>query len=210
MINDTEKGPICHIYARVSTSSQDEENQLQGCRAYAATLNPASLHICREMASSRIAWKERALGDLIEGAAPGEVLIVSEVSRLARNTLECLEIFRAAAEKGLRIYAVKNSLSMDGSMSARIVSTVLAMAAEIERDFIRARTTEALERRRAQGLPLGRPAGATSASKLERHAGKIEELTRAGVSDAAICRVIGCARGTLRSYREKQEGKTCQ
>lgn len=210
MIYETEKGPICHIYARVSTSSQDEENQLQGCRAYAATLNPAALNVTREQVSSKINWRERKLGELIARASPGEVLIVSEVSRLARNTLECLEIFRAAAEKGLRIYAVKNSLSMDGSMSARIVSTVLAMAAEIERDFIRARTTEALERRRAQGLPLGRPAGSTSASKLEKHAARIEELTKAGVADAAICRVIGCARGTLRTYREKQEAAKCQ
>lgn len=206
----TEQGPVCHIYARVSTSGQDEENQLVGCRAYAETISPAELRICREQASSRIAWRDRALGALIDSAAPGEVLIVSEVSRLARNTLECLEIFRAAAEKGLRIYAVKNALSMDGSMSARIVSTVLAMAAEIERDFIRARTTEALERRRAQGLPMGRPVGATSASKLERHAAKIAELTRAGVADAAICRVIGCARGTLRAYRAKQEAGKCQ
>lgn len=193
-----------HIYVRVSTDSQDTANQLTGCKAYikGAGLTPGQeIH---DTASTKEHWQARKIAALLAQAKSGEWIIVSEVSRIARTTLECLEVFREAAANGVTIHAVKNGLTMDGSMQAKIVSTVLAMAAEIERDMIRARTREALERRKAKGLPLGRPEGATSASKLEKYADRIAELDRANVPDAAIARVLNVSRGTLARYRAKQ------
>lgn len=193
------------IYARVSTNKQDTENQLTGCRAYAQQHAAGTVREVLEEASTKQHWRDRAICGALASLPAGSLLIVAEVSRLARSTLECLEIFQEAAANGITIHAVKNNLTLDGSMQARIVSTVLAMAAEIERDFIRARTTEALERRRAAGLPLGRPKGATSASKIESHAAEIAKLTAAKVSDTAIARVLGVSRGTLARFRAKTE-----
>lgn len=195
------------IYARVSTNQQDTENQLTGCRDYAAQHTTGAIREVLEEASTKVHWKERAIHGALASLPAGSLLIVSEVSRLARSTLECLEIFQEAAANGITIHAVKNALTLDGSMQARIVSTVLAMAAEIERDFIRARTTEALARRKAAGLPLGRPKGATSASKLEGKESEIDRLTAAKVPDTAIARVLGVSRGTLARYRQKEESK---
>lgn len=193
------------IYARVSTDKQDTENQLQGARAYARQQGENLPHEVLEEASTKEHWRKRALGGLIERLDPGSLLIVSEVSRLARSTLECLEIFQEAAECGFTIHAVKNGLTLDGSMQARIVSTVLAMAAEIERDFIRARTTEALQRRRAQGLPLGRPIGAKSESKLASKAAEIDRLTAAKISDAGIARILNVSRSTVARFRASRK-----
>lgn len=192
------------IYARVSTNQQDTANQLEGCRDYANRASLGNIREVLEEASTKLHWRDRAISGAIASLPAGSLLIVSEVSRLARSTLECLEIFQDAAANGITIHAVKNALTLDGSMQARIVSTVLAMAAEIERDFIRARTTEALARRAAAGLPMGRPKGATSASKLEGRAAEIDRLRAAKVADSAIARVLGVSRGTLARFDQKR------
>lgn len=193
------------IYARVSTDKQDTENQLKGAREYARQQGQELPQEVLEEASTKEHWRKRSLYGLLKYMEPGSLLIVSEVSRLARSTLECLEIFQEAAASGITIHAVKNGLTLDGSMQARIVSTVLAMAAEIERDFIRARTTEALARRREQGLPLGRPVGAKSESKLAAKAAEIDRLTAAKISDAGIARILNVSRSTVARFRASRK-----
>jgi DNA invertase Pin-like site-specific DNA recombinase len=70
-----------------------------------------------------------------------------------------LEILEHAAEKGVSVHIVENRMVMDSSIQSRITATVLELTAEIEWEFISTRTVEALARRKAQGLPLGRPKG---------------------------------------------------
>lgn len=193
------------IYARVSTDKQDTENQLKGCRERAAACSWGKPKEVLEEASTKKQWRERAIAKVLAEMPAGSTLIVSEISRLARTTIECLEIFREAAQNGITIVSVKNGITLDGSIQGRIVSTVIAMAAEIERDMIRARTTEALARRRAQGLPLGRPVGAKSKSKIEKRKSEIDELTRAKISEAGIARILGVSRGTLARFRASQQ-----
>lgn len=202
---DNPKEQSIWIYARVSTDKQDTANQLTCCRENAKARTSGKVKEVLEEASTRTHWTERAIAAALAAMPKDSILIVSEISRLARSTLECLEIFREAAQNGITIHAVKNGITLDGSMQGRIVSTVLAMAAEIERDMIRARTTEALARRRAQGLPLGRPVGAKSKSKIEKRKNEIDELTRAKISEAGIARILGVSRGTLARFRASQQ-----
>ena len=110
-------------------------------------------------------WKERDLGKLFEQAKAGDVLLVAEMSRLARSTLQILEISQEAARKEIAVHIAKSNMIMDGSLNSKITTVVLGLAAEIERELISARTTEALAKRRAAGLPLGRPKGAVSSEK---------------------------------------------
>jgi len=192
-------------YHRVSTDEQDTDNQAQSVSKWCAENNHCNTNEFAEHASTKLHWRDRGINDIIIGAKPGDFIVCSEISRLARTTLECLEIFKACAESQITIVAVKNGLVMDGSMSAKIVSTVLAMAAEIERDMIRARTTEALARRKAKGLPMGRPHGAKSESKLNGKRADIERLMAAKVSKKAIARLMICSRNTLERALEKWE-----
>lgn len=87
----------------------------------------------------------------------GDTLIVSELSRLGRSMLECMEILSVAVEKGVRIYAVKDNWSLDSSIQSKIVAMAFSMASEIERDLISQRTKEALRYKKEQGIKLGRP-----------------------------------------------------
>jgi DNA invertase Pin-like site-specific DNA recombinase len=62
-------------------------------------------------------------------------------------------------KRGLTVQIPKQGMVLDGSMQSRITATVLGLAAEIERELISQRASEALARRKAAGKPLGRPKG---------------------------------------------------
>ena len=69
--------------------------------------------------------------------------------------LECMEILSIAAAARIRVYAIKGAWWLDETIQSKIIAMAFSMAAEIERDLILARTTQALRARKAAGLPLG-------------------------------------------------------
>lgn len=71
-------------------------------------------------------------------------IIVSELSRLGRSMLECMEILSIATQKGIKIYAVKGDWQLNNSIQSKIIAMAFSMASEIERDLISKRTREAL------------------------------------------------------------------
>ncbi|MFZ2407544.1 MAG: recombinase family protein, partial [Methylobacter sp.] len=146
-----------YAYIRVSTDKQDLDNQRHGVIAYAQKNNLEPLTFIDDTVTGKKNWRERELGKLLEQAKAGDVLLVAEISRLARSTLQVLEILQEAARKEIVVHVAKSNMVMDGSLNSKITAVVLGLAAEIEREFISARTTEALAKRKAAGLPLGRP-----------------------------------------------------
>ena len=80
--------------------------------------------------------------------------------------LECMEILSIAAAARIRVYAIKGAWWLDETIQSKIIAMAFSMAAEIERDLILARTTQALRARKAAGLPLGRPKGRARASSI--------------------------------------------
>ena len=107
----------------------------------------------------------------------GDALIVSELSRLGRSMLECMEILSIAAAARTRVYAIKGAWWLDETIQSKIIAMAFSMAAEIKRDLILARTTQALRARKAAGLPLGRPKGPRK-SKFDPYRPEIEAILR--------------------------------
>ena len=73
--------------------------------------------------------------------------------------LEIMEILSIAMQKEINVYIVKGNRKLDDSIESKVLSMAFSLAAEIERDFISARTKEALSARRAKGVKLDRPKG---------------------------------------------------
>ncbi|MEY4507551.1 MAG: hypothetical protein RL297_2129 [Pseudomonadota bacterium] len=147
--------------------------------------------------SGKTDWRERQLGKIIERASPGDVLVVSEVSRLARNTLQVLEIGRECIARGVHLHVAKNGIVFDDSMQSKIVATVLGLVAEIERDFISARTKEALAKRKADGMVLGRPTGPAKKLRLDPLADKIDGYLAKKIDKRSIAKLLGVSPNTL-------------
>lgn len=191
-------------YLRVSTDTQDTANQLHGITEYCQAHGIEPDAVLEDSVSGRVDWRSRKIGALLSNADKGDVLLVAEVSRLARSTLQVLEILQMAAEKKVSIIVVKNGLRFDNSMQAKITATILGLAAEIERDFISMRTKEALAKRKASGKRLGRPRGAKARFyKLDEHRSEIERYLKMGINRTTIAKLVGSSRPTLYSWLER-------
>lgn len=193
-----------YAYLRVSTDAQDVANQRHGLLEYANDNNLVPVKIVEDSASGKIAWRRRKLGEMLENAQAGDTILFAEVSRLGRSTLQVLEFLQAAAEKGVNIHITKNRMVMDGSMQSRITAVVLGLAAEIERELISTRTKEALAKRKADGIKLGRPRGQAQKLALDSKAAEIKNLLEKGVSKASIAKIVDCSPQTLYLWLERR------
>ena len=138
---------------------------------------------------------------------PGDTILFAEVSRMARSTLQILEVLEYCAAHEFTAHIVKQNMTFDDSLNSKITATVLGLAAEIEREFISMRTKEALAKRKAAGLTLGRPKGRAKKMKLDKHSKEIRQYLDLGISKAAICKLVGCAPTTLYAWIERRVDK---
>ena len=135
-------------YLRVSTHTQDVENQKLSVLDYCNSQGIAPIEFVEDTTSGRRSWRDREIGRLLETAAAGDVLVAAEVSRLARSTLQVLELLQAAAERGVTVHIAKHRMVLDQSLPATITATILGLAAQIEREFISARTKDVSDHRK--------------------------------------------------------------
>lgn len=195
-------------YVRCSTIAQDEASQRQIITASLTTGGDAKIEWVTDTTSGGTPWQQRGIALALDQAQPSDTIIVSEVSRIARSTVGVLTFLQAAAEKGITVEAVKTGIKLDGSMQSKIVVTILGLAAEIERDLLRARTKAALDARKARGLPVGRQPGATGKrNKLAGRDMEINTLIDKKISLSGIARIMGVSRQTLHTHlRTKKLG----
>jgi DNA invertase Pin-like site-specific DNA recombinase len=157
-----------------------------------------------EKVSGKVSWRKRQIAQVLERCQPGDNIIVSEMSRLGRSMLECIEILSVATDKEIHIYAVKGNWRLDGSIQSKIIAMAFAIAAEIERDLISQRTTEALRVRKEQGMTLGRPRG-VGKSKLDAYRTEIEALLNNGTTKTWIANRYKTTIANLSRWMEKHD-----
>jgi len=167
-------------YLRVSTIDQDTEKNEADILAFANNKGIGPVKWVSEKVSGKKDWKKRKIAEVIEQLGKKDVIIVPELSRLGRSTLDVLQIIKEAKGKGIDIYSVKEGIDLSGNgMQAKIMATILSLVAELERDFISMRTKEGLRAAKAKGVKLGRPKG-PGKSKLDPFRLEIEALLKNG------------------------------
>lgn len=137
--------PLVIGYLRVSTQDQDLEKNKADILAFANERKLGHVDWVEEKVSGAKTWKSREIAKAIETLNAGDWLIVSELSRLGRSTLDILDILAELKKKGVNVYAIKGAWTLNGTIEAKVFLTMMALFAEIERDLISARTKEALK-----------------------------------------------------------------
>jgi DNA invertase Pin-like site-specific DNA recombinase len=195
-----------YAYLRVSTDRQDIENQRHGILEYANAHHLAPLRFVEDTSSGRIRWRERTVGRLLtETAQADDVVVFAEISRMARSTLQVLEMLEHCVRQRVSVHIAKQKMVLDSSLQSRITATVLGLAAEIEREFISLRTTEALAKRKAQGKPLGRPKGKRAERvKLDDKEAEIRAYLAKGISKRSIAKLVDCSPSTLYAWLNRR------
>ena len=198
---------VTYAYLRVSTNQQDVDNQRHGILEYANKNSLGHLEFISDSVSGQKRWRDRELGQLLtQTAIAGDLIVFAEISRMARSTLQVLEILECCMQRELTVHIAKQQMVLDDNLPSRITATVLGLAAEIERELISMRTKEALAKRKASGKPLGRPKGRQSAKlKLDPRKQEIQMYLDKGISKRSIARLVDCAPSTLYYWLERNQ-----
>lgn len=191
-------------YLRVSTIDQDIDKNKADILKFANDKHLGHVEFVEEKISGTVDFKERKISQILNDLDKDDNIIVSELSRLGRSTLQILQILDIARNKNINIYALKGNWQLDDSMQSKIVSTMFAMLSEIERDLISERTKEALRAKKAMGIKLGRPKG-PGKSKLDLYKEEIEAFLKTGYSKANIARKYNVSRQNLYNWIQKNK-----
>jgi DNA invertase Pin-like site-specific DNA recombinase len=196
--------PQTVAYLRVSTTDQDLGKNKADILHLANEADLGRVKWIEERVSSRVPWQKRKVAQILADLQPGDNLIVSELSRLGRSMLECMEILSIATQKQINVYAVKGNWHLDQSIQSKIVAMAFSMAAEIERDLISQRTKEALDAKKKAGVRLGRPRGAGK-SKLDPYRTEIEALLANGSTQKFIAQRYHTTEANLSKWMKKHK-----
>jgi DNA invertase Pin-like site-specific DNA recombinase len=187
-------------YIRVSTVDQSVQGQEYGLLRFAAERKWRIDEIVQETASGAKSYKVRKLGAVLEQSKSGDTVIVTEISRLGRSLLEVMEILHFCLAKGVHLYTIKERFELDDSINAKVMAFAFGLAGELERQLISQRTKEALDKKRADGVTLGRPKGSRGKSMLDGKEVEIKMFLEKKVSKASIAKILDCDPGTLAAF----------
>lgn len=188
-------------YIRVSTDKQTVENQRyeinQFCEKHLLVVDKW----IEETISGTKEVRERKLGKLLKKMSEGDTLICSELSRLGRSLLMIMGVLNDCMNRDIKVWTIKDNYRLGNDISSKVLAFAFGLSAEIERNLISQRTKEALARKRAEGVILGRPKGRKSSRvKLTGMEKKIKGLLDKNVSYSAIARIVGVHRLTVSSF----------
>ena len=189
-------------YLRVSTAQQDVGSQRLAILEYARKHDFRIDDFIEATASGQASEKRRRLDELMHVLQRGDRLVVSELSRLGRSLGQIVAILDALATAGVAFVAMKENIRIEGKrdIQTKVMTTLFALFAEVERDLISERTREGLAQARASGRKLGRPKGSLGVSRLSGKEDDIRRFLELGVSKTAIAKLTGVSRTTLYSF----------
>jgi DNA invertase Pin-like site-specific DNA recombinase len=190
-------------YLRVSTADQNNEKNKADILQLANHHDLGRVSFVEEKISGKVSWRRRKVAEVLESLRANDAIVVSELSRLGRSMLECMEILSVASQKRISIYSVKGNWRLDQSIQSKIIAMAFSMAAEIERDLISQRTKEALRFKKAQGMKLGRPTG-PGKSKLDPYRPEIEGLLANGATQKFIAHRYHTTEANLHNWLKKR------
>jgi len=190
-------------YIRVSTNNQNTENQRLAILDYANGKRMKVDNWIEVKASTRKSPMVRKIDELVSRMKSGDILIVSELSRLGRSVGQIAILVDVLLNNNIKIICIKESLEISEhkrNVQTKVMTTMFSLFAEIERDLISERTKEGLARAMADGKLLGRPKGSLGKSKLDGKQKEIQGYLNKGVNKANVARIYGVSWPTIDNF----------
>jgi len=185
-------------YLRVSTTGQGLNSQRLAILDYAQKNQLQIDQFIQVQSSSRKSMKERSIEQLFSAVQYGDLVLVSELSRLGRSVGQIIQLLDELIKLKVRFIAVKENIQLNGKqdIQTKMMVTMFGLFAEIERDLISERTREGLQNARDKGKNLGRPKG-VGKSKLDGKETEIKILLDKNIPKASIAKIMDVSRSNL-------------
>jgi putative DNA-invertase from lambdoid prophage Rac len=196
--------PRTFAYVRVSTFGQTTENQVLEIQAAGFKVEPRRV-ISETISGSVATSQRRGFNRLMDRLEPDDVLVVTKLDRLGRNSMDVAGTVAKLAEIGVRVHCLALGGVDLASSTGKLTMNVINAVAEFERDQLIERTQAGLNRAKAEGKTLGRP---SSLTKDQREAVTLQLQGGAGVS--GLAREYKTSRQTITRIRDAASGLTGQ
>lgn len=149
-------------YIRVSSDKQTVENQRFEINNFCKREGLKVDGWIEETISGTKNYDKRELGNLLKKVTKNDLIICAELSRLGRSLFMIMEILSLCMKKECKVWTIKDNYRLGDDIQSKVLAFAFGLSAEIERNLISQRTKEALARKKAEGMVLGRPKGRKS------------------------------------------------
>jgi len=173
-------------YARVSSKSQDYAGQVAALEAAGCE------RIFSEKASGKSTGGRREFEKLKRVLLPGDAVVVAKLDRLARSSRDLHNILHDLGERECGFVSLGEAWCDTTNKFGRLMMTIMSGIAEFERELIRERCEEGIERAKRKGTKFGRP---TVLDHSQRR--RIAERYAAGETMAELAREYECGEATI-------------
>lgn len=183
-------------YARVSTKEQNLDRQI-------TALQEANCEVIFQEKVTGTKKSRPELDKMLVELKPGDLVIVKELTRVSRSTLDMLDLVKIITEKGCFIKSLNESWLDTSSPAGKLMLTIFAGMAEFERELMLQRCQEGREAAMERGVKMGRTK--KNGSQMEYALKLYEEKA---MSIRKICEVTGVSKATLcRRISEMKDDK---
>ncbi|MGF1869695.1 recombinase family protein [Photobacterium indicum] len=188
-------------YCRVSTTEQTTENQILAIRQKGYQVNDARV-ISETVSGSVEAMKREKFKMLINHQMEsGDMLVVLKLDRLGRDNIDVQNTINLLTDKGVKVTCLDLPVADLSSAEGKLMLQMFSAFAEFERNRIRERTREGIERAKAQGKKLGRPEAHDTTLSVQ--AKKAEGLSQSKTAEALGLGIATVKRHWNKSYQSK-------
>jgi DNA invertase Pin-like site-specific DNA recombinase len=173
-------------YARVSSKGQDYTGQVEALKAAG----------CERIFSDKLSGKSRARPELekvLRRLEAGDTIVITKVDRIARSVRDLWNILHEVIEeKKAHFVSLRESWCDTTTPAGKLMITVLGGVAEFERELIRERCEEGIERAKRKGTKFGRPSSLDPGQRR-----RVAERYAAGETMAELARDYECGEATI-------------
>ena len=183
-------------YCRVSTIEQTTENQILAIRNAGYEVQDSRV-ISETVSGSVLAMERKEFRALVDHKLEAkDMLVVLKLDRLGRDNIDVQQTIELLKGKGVNVVSLDLPVSDLGSSEGKLMLQMFSAFAEFERNRIRERTQEGLNRAKAQGKKLGRPAAKETTTNVLK-------CKSEGLSQSEAAQKLGLGIATVKRHWNK-------
>ena len=197
------------IYTRVSTNDQTTQRQVNELSKVDGfeVVKTFSENVS---GFSKSMEERKGMQDMLRFVQKNEVkcIMISEVSRLGRNTVECLNLMKELEEKGICLYIYNLGCTIgkesdQDSIFTKLIVTIMADLARMESEQLSQRIKSGIRNRKEKGLHTGRKVNSTESAErfLSKHK-DVQKYINLGRSYSEITKLTGAAPYTISKVKK--------
>ncbi len=185
-------------YCRVSTTEQTTENQIQAIRRQGYDIRDDRV-VSETVSGSVQAMQRTEFANLITNKMEsGDTLVVLKLDRLGRDNIDVQQTIQMLTMKGIKIICLDLPVHDLSSSEGKLMLQMFSAFAEFERNRIKERTRDGLERAKTEGKTLGRPIAIETTEAVQK-------LKAEGLSQSKVAERLGISIPTVKRHWNKKD-----